>query len=135
MDEISITTEIDVPPSEVFKAWLDSKAHSLMTGANAVIDGRIGGQFTAHDGYISGEFLEIEADRRILQKWRTTDFPDDAPDSLLEIQLFAIDDDGCLVKLIQTNIPEGQGADYLEGWEDHYFEPMRDYFGEFVEDD
>ncbi len=106
-----------------------------MTGAEAIIDGRIGGQFKTYDGYISGEFLELETDRRILHKWRTTDFPEDAPDSILEIQLFAIDDDGCLIKLIQTNIPEGQGPDYLEGWEDHYFEPMRDYFGEFIEDE
>ena len=35
--------------------------------------------------YIEGKNLELEKDKKIVQKWRTTEFPDDAPDSDLEI--------------------------------------------------
>jgi activator of HSP90 ATPase len=34
------------------------------------------------------------------------------------------------VTLIHSNIPEGQADGYKQGWEDFYFKPMREYFGE-----
>jgi len=131
MDELKITTEFDVTPEDVYKAWLDSALHTEMTGGDALIDPKPGGKFTAWDGYISGHTVELEPNKRIVQRWRTTDFPDDAPDSLVVIELEPIDDDGCLLKMDHTEIPDGQGNDYLGGWEDHYFEPMREFFGEY----
>jgi uncharacterized protein YndB with AHSA1/START domain len=131
MDELKITTEFDVPPEQVYKAWLSSKLHSEMTGVACEISAKVGGKFRAGDGYIEGVTVELEPNRRIVQKWRSKDFPADAPDSTVEILLFPIDDDGCLFQLFHTGLPAGDGDDYLEGWEEHYLEPMREFFGEF----
>lgn len=63
-------------PADVFAAWLDSVAHGAMTGrGRAKIDPRVGGAHTAWNGYIQGETLELEPGRRIVQSWRTSEFP------------------------------------------------------------
>jgi activator of HSP90 ATPase len=86
-----------------------------------------GGSFKAWDGYIWGKTLEVEPYRRIVQAWRTSEFPEESPDSRVEILL---EESGGETKitLIHTDIPEGQGDSYKQGWEDFYFTPMRAYF-------
>ena len=99
-----------------------------MTGNAAKVDGKVGGKFTAWDGYIFGSTLELEPDQRIVQAWRTSEFPEDAPDSRLEI-LFEEVAEGTKVTLIHSNMPEDQVDSYRQGWEDFYFRPMKEYFG------
>lgn len=116
-----------VDARRLFQAWLDSAGHSAFTGSPAVIDPRPGGTFTAWDGYIQGTTLEAQPYSRIVQSWRTTEFPPDSPDSRLEV-LFEDEAEGARITLIHTGIPEGQGEDYRQGWEDYYFAPLREYF-------
>ncbi len=96
IDELKLQVIIHASPEVVFNAWLDSEQHSLFTGSPAVIDPQPGGAFQAWDGYIFGKTLEVEPYRRILQTWRTTEFPQDAPDSLVEI-LFENTPEGTLM--------------------------------------
>jgi len=99
-----------------------------MTGSPAKVTGRVGGKFTAWDGYIFGKTLELEKPHRILQAWRTSEFPEDAQDSLVEILLDKAKG-GTKVTLKHYNMPADQVDSYKQGWEDFYFKPMRDYFG------
>ena len=119
---------IPAKPSEIYKAWLNSKGHAAMTGSPAKVDGKVGGKFTAWDGYIFGSILELTPNQRIVQAWRTSEFPDDAPDSLVEILLEEVDA-GTKVTLTHNDMPEDQIESYRQGWEDFYFKPMREYFG------
>ena len=114
--------------SEIYTAWMNSEGHSAMTGSPANVDGNVGGEFTAWDGYIFGSTLELEPDRRIVQAWRTSEFPDDAPDSHVEI-LFEEVAEGTKVTLTHSDMPEDQVHSYRQGWEDFYFKPMKEYFG------
>lgn len=98
-----------------------------MTGNPANVDGKVGGKFSAWDGYIFGSTLEFEPNQRIVQAWRTTEFPDNAPDSRLEI-LFEEAAKGTKVTLIHSNMPADQVDSYRQGWEDFYFKPMKEYF-------
>ena len=63
---------------------------------------------------------------RIVQSWRTTEFPGDHPDSRLELHL-----DGTngrtRVRLVHSGVPEDQRTGYEEGWHEHYWEPLRAY--------
>jgi activator of HSP90 ATPase len=113
---------------EIFDAWLSSEGHSLMTGSPAEVNGRIGGTFSAWDGYIWGTTLEMDRPRRILQAWRTSEFPEESPDSQVEILLEKVND-GTNLTLRHSKIPEGQADGYKQGWMDFYFKPMREYFG------
>ena len=115
-----------VKPDVLYKAWLDSKQHSDMTGGEAECSDKVGGTFIAWDGYISGENLELVENKKIVQSWRTTEFAQNDEDSILTISLNPIQE-GTELILDHTNIPEGQ-TQYEQGWVDHYFEPIEDYF-------
>jgi hypothetical protein len=110
----------------IFNAWLSGEEHELMTGGGKATY-EPDGTYTAWDGYISGKTLEQEPGSRIVQSWRTTEFPDGAPDSRLEVLLEEASD-GTKVTLKQSHIPDGQGDSYRQGWSDHYFDPMTTYF-------
>lgn len=126
-EKLKLSVLLPATPEQIFKAWLDSNAHGEFTGDTAKIDPRVGGKFTAWGGYIRGRTLELEPGKRILQAWRTTEFPEDAPDSTLEILLEA-EGKGSRITLIHTDIPDGQAKQYEQGWEEYYFTPMKEYF-------
>jgi activator of HSP90 ATPase len=126
-DRIEAADVLPVKQKVLYEAWLDSDKHSAFTGSKAVIDRRVGGTFTAWDGYISGTTIAVEPFGRIVQTWRTTEFPDNAPDSQIEV-LFDEVPEGTRITLIHTDIPEGQGEEYRQGWIDFYFTPMKEYF-------
>jgi activator of HSP90 ATPase len=126
-EKIKIKDIIPASPAEIYGAWLNSKKHAAMTGAGATASARAGGKFTAWDGYISGKNIKFEKDKKIVQAWRTTGFPNNEPDSKLEVVLKKIRG-GTEVTFIHTGIPDGQGKSYKKGWIDFYFKPMKKYF-------
>ncbi len=71
----------------------------------------------------------LEPNHRIVQSWRTTEFPPESPDSRLELILEEVEG-GTKLTLRHSNIPEGQGQMYKDGWVEWYFEPMQAYFSE-----
>ncbi len=127
-ESFTISAYIPATPLQVYQAWLDSREHAAITGSKAEVEPGIGGAFTAWDGYIRGRTLELAEGQRILQSWRTTEFPLGSEDSLLELLLEEAPG-GTRVVLRHSGIPEGQGASYQSGWGDNYFEPMKRYFG------
>jgi len=128
MDKIKLTVTLPVSPKKIYDAWLNSKAHSAFTGGKASASSKVKGKFTAWDGYITGKNLELKAGKKIVQTWRTTEFPETAPDSLLEVSLAPKAGGKTTLTLVHTNIPKGQGKQYKSGWKEHYFEPMKAYF-------
>ncbi len=134
MEKLRLIAEFSVSPQSVYEAWLDSDEHSAFTGSSASVEGRVGGEMTAWGGYISGVILELEPYDRIVQSWRTTEFPEGSEDSRLEILLAAVEG-GMSITLLHSDIPDGQGEMYSEGWEDYYFRPMRAYFEGSDEED
>jgi activator of HSP90 ATPase len=127
-ESLHLSTTLPATPQKIYQAWMNSEEHAAFTGSPAQVDPQVGGKFTAWDGYIMGKTLELEPYTRILQAWRTTEFPDGSPDSLLEVQIQAANG-GSTLTLIHTQIPEGQEDEYKQGWEDFYFKPMLEYFG------
>lgn len=130
LETVRLVAVLPATADRVYAAWMDSAEHAKMTGGGkAAIVPDVGGEHSAWDGYISGRTLELEPGRRIVQSWRTTDFPLGAVDSRLEVHLLDVDEGRCEVALIHSDIPEGQGAKYEEGWREHYLLPMQKYFG------
>ena len=127
--EFTLTITLPANAEEIFDAWLSSEGHANITGSPAQVDGSVGGKFSAWDGYIWGTTLEMERPRKILQAWRTSEFPEDAPDSMVEI-IFEKTKGGTKLSLRHWQMPEGQEESYKQGWEDFYFKPMQEYFAE-----
>jgi activator of HSP90 ATPase len=105
-NRFTISAVIPAKASDLYRAWLSSEGHAAMTGNPAKVDGKAGGKFRA---------------------WRTSEFPEEAPDSRLEI-LFEKVTEGTKVTLIHSDMPEDQIDSYRQGWEDFYFKPMKEYF-------
>ena len=127
MESFTVSETFPVKPRKLFKAWLDSKMHGQMVDGNAEIDPQIGGRFSIWDGYITGETVETVPEAKIVQKWRTTDFPEGAEDSILTVE-FEVFERGSRLTITHSNLPDGQGEEYREGWIEYYFLPMADYF-------
>jgi activator of HSP90 ATPase len=128
MEKFKVTVKLNCAAKDVFKGWLDNKIHSEFTGgAKAKINANEGGTFSAYDGYITGTNVEIFPHKRIIQKWRTTEFDESDEDSILELQ-FTQKDNHTLVSLNHSNIPDGQGERYKKGWKEHYFSFMKKHF-------
>ncbi len=124
--DFALKTVIPATAEKIYKAWLSSDGHTKMTGGKAVVSDKVGERFTAWDGYIEGVNIKLEANKRIVQSWRTSQFEDDEQDSQLEIVLNEINGQ-TEITLIHSLLPQS-GAHYQKGWDDHYFQPMKDYF-------
>ncbi len=128
-ESLTIGFSVAATPRAVFDAWMSSKAHTDMTGGAAEIDAKVGGEFTAWDGYIRGRTLELEPGKRITQTWRTTEFAEGAQDSNVEIELDALPG-GTQITVHHTGLADGEAEKYLDGWAQFYETPMKSFFGE-----
>jgi activator of HSP90 ATPase len=126
-----LTAVVPASAQEIYSAWLDSVAHSEMTGGQARMSDEIGAEVSAWDGYITGRNLELVPHQRIVQSWRTTEFTDDHGDSIITLTL-EDDDGGTLLTLVHSNVPNDQTSYEQGGWQERYFEPMAEYFSKRV---
>ena len=124
---IKISEVFPVSAKRLYDAWLNSDEHSEFTGTKVVIRPTVGSKFSAGDDYIKGSNVTLQPYGRIVQTWRSKDFPDGAIESRLEI-LFEKANGGTRVTIIHNRIPTGQAKLYEKGWKNHYFKPMKKYF-------
>lgn len=118
---------IKATPVEVYDAIVNAKKHAAFTGAVTKSSHKVGGKFTAWDGYISGKYLELVPGRKIIEEWRTKDWPDDYPPSIIELT-FERAEGGMQLTMVQSQVPASQVAQYREGWKDYYWNPLKNYF-------
>jgi activator of HSP90 ATPase len=117
------TVAFKASPHEVYESLMDSRQHAKFTGAKASISRKVGGKFTAYDGYIEGVNLDLVPDEKIVQSWRGSDWPEGhysrATFSLQQVE------GGTRLTFIQTEVPEDQYDSISQGWHDYYWKPMK----------
>ena len=117
------TITFKASPHYVYEALMDSRKHSEFTGGKAVISRKIGGKFTAYDGYAEGTNLELAKDKKIVQKWRADDWPE-GHYSTVTFELKKVEG-GTKLKFMQTGVPEDQYGPIGEGWVEFYWDNMK----------
>ncbi len=122
-----VSAIVPASPAQVYETWLSSSGHTAMTGADASVDPRVGGNYDAWDGYITGRTIALDPGRRIVQSWRTADFTEEDLDSEIDV-LFEAVDEGTRVTINHSDVPALQRGYEEGGWEESYFVPMREYF-------
>ena len=125
-DIIDQVEHFSASPEVIYRAWLDSAGHSAFTNSKAKVDARVGGVFTAYEGYISGVTTELVENERIVQRWRATDFPGGYPDSKVELTLTP-QSGGTRLSLRHSSVPMANAKSYASGWHEHYWQPLRAY--------
>jgi uncharacterized protein YndB with AHSA1/START domain len=118
---------VHAPPLKVYDAFMDSRKHAEFTGDSATIDPKVGGSFKEGDGYISGTNLELVRGRKIVQEWKTTEWPEGYPPSRLEITLTP-KGNATLLRMVHSNVPAEQSDYYADGWKTYYWNPLKEYF-------
>jgi activator of HSP90 ATPase len=118
---------IPAEPIQVYEALVDAKIHTEFTGSKATSNPKVGGKFTAWDGYISGKNLKLEKGRRLIQEWKTTEWPADYQPSVVEFS-FKKTKTGTELTMIHSKVPAEQADSYRQGWIDSYWEPLKRYF-------
>ncbi|HET7404480.1 MAG TPA: SRPBCC domain-containing protein, partial [Candidatus Bathyarchaeia archaeon] len=117
----------DVSPETVYRAILSSREHTVFTGSPAKCSARVGARFTAWGDYISGKNIELERGRKIVQEWKTSEWPEGYGPSILSISLEKIGT-GTQLTMVQEKVPASQYDEYNKGWFESYWEPMKKYF-------
>jgi activator of HSP90 ATPase len=126
---IEQTVFFEATPEDVYDALLDAKKHGEFTGSPATTSARKGATFTAWEGYITGKNLELVKGKKIVQDWRTTEFPDEYPFSRLELTL-APKRGGTELKMVHSKVPADQVDEYTQGWKSSYWDPLKKYFAQ-----
>ena len=114
-------------PEAVYRALLSSKEHTEFTGSEAKCSAKVGGRFTAWDKYISGKNLELVEGNKIVQEWKTSEWPQGYEPSILKISLKK-KSGGTQLSMIQSRVPASQVDQYDNGWYESYWEPLKQYF-------
>ncbi len=118
---------IDASPDEVYGAYVDMKKHAAFTGSSASGSSRVGGRFSAGDGYISAKFIVLERGRKVVHDWTTSEWPPGYPPSLVELTLRPKGGKTELT-MVHSKVPAEQVERYTEGWKEFYWEPLKAYF-------
>ncbi len=111
---------------QIYDVLVDSGLHSTLINDEAIIDSKVGGGFITFGGYSSGVFTKLEAGKVIAHTWRTKEWPKDHYSNVV----FQLSDtpDGAQIHFLQTNLPEYTEDEFMQGWQDNYWQPLQKYF-------
>ena len=104
---------------------MDSKKHAAFTGGKASISRKVGGKYSAYDHYITGKNLELVPDKKIIQSWRAVGWAEGVF-STITFTLTPIPE-GTRLDFTHEDVPEGTEEEFIQGWIDNYWEPMKVY--------
>jgi len=106
-------------PKALYELYMDAKKHSTATGAAAKISGKVGGSFSARNGYITGKNLQLVKNKLIVQTWRAQDWNKDDLDSTFIIALQPKGND-VVLQVVHANVPDEQAKEIDKGWYEFY---------------
>ena len=88
-----------------------------------------GGKFAIFDGNVTGEFVTLDAPKKIVQKWRLAQWPGDHH-STQEIVFDQNDVDRVTnMRVTWTGVPMGQEEVVQRNWEGYYVRSIKQTFG------
>jgi activator of HSP90 ATPase len=112
-------------PRAVYELLLDSGQFAQATGQPAALPREVGEEGTAYGGNIVVVNRELVPGSRIVQDWRLA--WDEWPETVWASATFELapEADGTRLSLTLTGVPEVYHEHVSEGWDEHYWAPMR----------
>ncbi len=114
-------------PRTVYELLMSSRKHAKFTGAAARIGRKVGGRFTAYDGYITGRNLELRPARKIVQSWHATNWPEGL-DSTVTFALKPVKS-GTRLTFTHRGVPAKEWSSLKKGWIEFYWKKMKAVLG------
>lgn len=125
-DAIHHEMVLKASPKQVYEALMDSKQHGEFTANGAAdISREAGGAFSAHDGQVEGRNVELVPDKRIVQAWRVSDWPE----AVYSLVRFEMNPEGGATRLVfdHWGIPDDSREHLEAGWKARYWDPLKKY--------
>jgi activator of HSP90 ATPase len=119
------TVRFRTSPQILFDLYLNSRKHSLSTGAPARISRKIGGKFTAFGGQLEGKNLLLVPGKQIVQLWRASHWKKD--DWSILVLNFSRVAGGAQIDLVHIGVPPYDHKGVRQGWPKYYWRPWKKF--------
>jgi activator of HSP90 ATPase len=131
MKTIKQTIVFNTSCDDLYDMLINPRKLSKIIGGKVTNSMKVLGKFSAYDDYIFGENIEIIPGKKIIQKWACQDFPKNQF-SDLKIELKKISDKQTELNLTQENVPDDLFEDLSVGWNEFYWDPIKDYLEDLM---
>jgi uncharacterized protein YndB with AHSA1/START domain len=125
---IKQTVTLGASPKRVYEALIDGKKHAAFTRHPAKVSRKVGGAFTCYGGHLSGINVELVPAKRIVQAWRTINWPKGVF-SVATFSLAKARGGKTRLSFTHVGVPAAHHKGISKGWRDFYWKPL----GEFLE--
>jgi activator of HSP90 ATPase len=128
---VTATDEFRTTAEELFQTFTDPQRIGAFTrGAPRLFEGaKPGGKFSIFDGNVSGEFITLEAPKKIVQKWRLAQWPEGHM-STQELVFDQNDVDRVTnARVTWSGVPVGQEEVVKRNWDGYYIRSIKQTFG------
>lgn len=115
---------IPAPPEDVYLALTNPMTIHLWTGEPAEMSTEPDSEFSLWDGSITGKNIEFETNKKIVQQWY---FGEQEEKSIVTIKLH-VHAQGTSIEIKQTNIPDQDYEEIVDGWNDIYMASLREFY-------
>jgi len=115
---------LNADPKDIYNAITNKVMLEMWTGETAEMVATPGTNFSLWGGSISGVNLELEENKKIVQKWF---FNEKDEDSIVTMKLHP-HKKGTSLELLHTNIPDDAFENISSGWDEDYFGAMNEMF-------
>jgi uncharacterized protein YndB with AHSA1/START domain len=116
-----LEVRIQARPETVFEFFTDPEKMKLWKGSSAELDPRPGGTYRVGGitggATVVGEFVEIDPPNHLVFTWGWEGDEDVPPGSSTVEVTLTRDGDATVLHLVHRDLPAGQGARQMEGWE------------------
>ncbi|MBI9035242.1 MAG: SRPBCC domain-containing protein [Bacteroidales bacterium] len=116
MKDLKIYFDIHAEAEDIYACFTNPFTIELWSGFKAEMTTEVGSEFAIWDGDISGINLEFEENKKIVQEWF---FGEREEKSIVTIKIHP-GENKCSIEVRQTNIPNEDYADIVEGWNEYY---------------
>jgi activator of HSP90 ATPase len=124
---IKQTYRIKAPMNKVWQALVDPEIIKKWSGAPAVMDDKVGSEFSLWNGDIVGKNIEVvnppAGGKKLVQDWQEKNWS-----SQSKVTFTLQEEDGLTtVELLHENVPENRYQSINQGWRQYYLGPMKEF--------
>lgn len=113
--------------ADIYRALTEKDMVRAFTRGDVQVEAEKGGRFALFGGNVQGEFTELAPYQQIVMRWRYKSWPVEHYSTVT--MEFKEKEDSTDLVLTQTGIPEAEYDRTVQGWQQHYWESIKQTFG------
>ncbi len=126
--KLELKEEFKCRASDLYRVFTDiNMVRAFTQTSNLVYEAEKGGKFSLFDSNITGYFVDLKPNERIVMNWRNKRWPDEHY-SLVTLE-FVEKEDCTKLHLTQSGTPLAFVDNTVEGWKNFYFNSIKQVFG------